>query len=77
MTDTLVKQIDKTELKSASLARAALAVVLSALSGLFLMLAFPPLNIWPLMFVGLGGFIFFMIFQTQVEKQAKKAQKKQ
>ena len=35
MTDTLVKQIDKTEVKSASLARTALAVVLSALSGLF------------------------------------------
>lgn len=51
MSDTLSKQMARSEAKSLTLNRTVLAVMLSILSSVFFYLAFPPVNFWPLMFV--------------------------
>lgn len=57
VTDTFVNQIERSEAKSISMSRTVIAVVLSIVSGLFFMLAFPPFNIWLLMFVALVPYL--------------------
>jgi len=50
MAEALTKRFEKLEVRQLTESRTLLGLFLSALSGLFFYLAFPPVNVWPLVF---------------------------
>jgi apolipoprotein N-acyltransferase len=57
MTEITINSKEKSGTKSLALNKTILAAILSAVSGLFFFLAFPPLNIWPLMFIAVTPYL--------------------
>ena len=57
MSDTLAKQLEGSGEKTLTLNRIILGVALSALSGLFFYLAFPPISLWPFIFVAITPYL--------------------